>query len=142
MDTNLAGLIRSYLKNGTDFPILLDYLKENYNMEDIDKPVDEYEEYWNTIEAIAKEIIEDSGDEEHLIHESVDGSSYIIYYDNNQIVLDSTRNYPAGDDVKELIDKGADWEKFRQLTAYLAMAADVRDEIIKLRGENDVEESD
>lgn len=56
-------------------------------------------EYWDTINSIVNEAIEESKDQElditDYIHESVDGSEYIIYYHKNIEVLQYTDNDEA-----------------------------------------------
>lgn len=96
-------------------------------------------EYWNTVDAIAEEAVEEFPDPERdrdrrmeWVTESVDGSEWIIYENRNQIVLDATDNEPDDDEVNEIAPRGAGWKKLRQLAAFLAMERDINDKVKEL----------
>ena len=86
-------------------------------------------DYWDSVESIAREVIEQNGlDEENWhdsIHENVDSSSYIIYYHDNETVLKETRNEPDNREVASMSRPDGGWKDMRQTAAFLAMEADV-----------------
>jgi hypothetical protein len=92
------------------------------------------QDYWNTIKSIAKETqVEypnpNDGEQTEYIWESVDGSEWIIYYANNETVLNATNNHDAIDDVG--IETTTDWKQTRMTCALYAMFQDVQDEMLK-----------
>ena len=90
-------------------------------------------DYWNTIKSIATETREEypdpaEGDALHeYVWESVDGCEWIIYFANNETVLDATNNHDAIDDVG--IEATTDWKQSRMTCAFYAMLQDVNDEM-------------
>lgn len=86
-------------------------------------------DYWESVESIARDVIESNGIDEDTwhdsIHESVDGNSWIIYYSENEDVLEATDNEPDNSDVASMCDPKGDWRSMRQTAAYLAMESDV-----------------
>ena len=89
-------------------------------------------EYWNDIKSIAKEIKEEYPDPDgdhnervEQVHADVDGSSWIIYYSNNEEVLRETENPPDSDEVAAMTGPGKDWQDMRLTAAFLAMEGDV-----------------
>jgi hypothetical protein len=86
--------------------------------------------YWDDLESMAEDIIESEGIDEDKWHdritEDVDGSSYIIYYAEQDEVLSKTKNYPDERDVAGMCESG-DWQKVKTITAYLAMERDLWD---------------
>jgi len=89
-------------------------------------------EYWDDIETIAKEIREEYPDpiRDHnrrveRVSEDVDGSSWIIYYDQNETVLNETENEPDDSDVAAMAGPDRGWKDLRMIAAYLAMEGDV-----------------
>ena len=93
--------------------------------------------YWNSVKTIATETREEypnpDDDERHdYIWQTVDGSEWIIYYENNETVLDATNNYNAIDDFGIEASSfwlQSDWKKSRMTCAFYAMVQDVNDEI-------------
>ena len=102
---------------------------------------DTIQEYWQSVEAIAKDALdehEDEDDAREYITESVDGSHWIIYYHANEIVLDATSNEPDGAEVRAMSADDADWRQMRMLAAFMAMEIDVMgklDDLVKEREE-------
>jgi len=105
--------------------------------------------YWDTVKAIAEEARQeypdpdrDRDDRMQWIHESVDGSEWIIYYAKNEVVLSETDNEPDDREVAEMAP-GKGWKDMRQIAAFLAMEADVHQELRELdeiaAGERDPE---
>lgn len=94
------------------------------------------QEYRETVESIARDVIENEGLNENswheYIHESVDGSGFIIYYGQNEIVLEATNNEPDNDEVASMCDPKGSWRDMRQTAAYLAMERDVWDKAREL----------
>jgi hypothetical protein len=90
------------------------------------------QDYWKSVKSIATETREEypnpDDDERHdYIWETVDGSEWIIYYANNETVLDATNNHDAIDDVG--LEATTDWKQSRMTCAFYAMLQDVNDEI-------------
>ena len=68
------------------------------------------------------------------IHESVDWCEFIVYYSNNEIVMNATNNEPDDDELPHVIDGApTTWRTLRNEAARLAMYADVQDEIARLQ---------
>jgi len=95
--------------------------------------------YGESVVSIAREIYEELPDSRRdhnervdRVHEDVDSSQWIIYTGNHEIVLRDTRNEPDSREVKAMSGPDADWKQMRQTAAFLAMEADVWDEIRKL----------
>jgi len=86
-------------------------------------------DYWDSVETIAREVIEQNGlDEDNwhdTIHENVDGSSWIIYYGENEEVLECTKNEPDNEEVASMCNPKGSWRDMRQTAAFLAMERDV-----------------
>ena len=89
-------------------------------------------EYWNDIKSIAKEIKEEYPDPDgdhnervEQVHADVDGSSWIIYYSNNEEVLRETENPPDSDHVDDVTVPDGTWKDRRATAAFLAMEGDV-----------------
>lgn len=84
------------------------------------------ENYWEEIESLAKNIVEESDSEDEMqdrITETVDGHTYIVHYRHNEFVLDNTKNEPRFGDL--LIDKNALWRDVMQVAASHAMQIDL-----------------
>src|SRR3990167_3065099 len=100
--------------------------------------------YRESVENIAKEAIDEYPDDEEgrkeYVNQSVDGSHWVIYYHANEIVLQASSNEPDGDEVREMSKPDADWRDMRMLAAFMAMEADVNEEIEKLLKERDDED--
>jgi hypothetical protein len=96
--------------------------------------------YWATVKDIAKEALEaeQRGEDAHdYIHESVDGSHYVIYTHANVTALQESENESAAFD-----DMGADalagcdsYSAVMARLAYYAMSADVHQSLEELREE-------
>jgi len=85
--------------------------------------------YRDDVQSIAEDIVREHGlkdDSWHdAISESVDGSSWIIYYSHNEEVLDNTDNEPDNKEVACMVKENGNWRDFRQVAAYMAMERDV-----------------
>lgn len=100
-------------------------------------------DYWDDVVGIAEEALSEypgrssrGRDARHqYIHESVDGSEWIVYTANHEIVLKETRNKPDPRDVRSMSKPDADWEEMRMVAAYLAMEQDVEQEMARLEKE-------
>lgn len=95
--------------------------------------------YWQDVEGIAQDAVDtyplggDYDDSRNdYIHESVDGSSNIIYYGENEEVLASSKNEPDAAEVASMAGSEADWRTLRTVAAYLAMMADVHEAVARL----------
>lgn len=80
--------------------------------------------YWEDVQTIAKDAFESSDEDTHIT-ESVDGSSWVIYYSNARKVL----QYSPNEDL--IFDEGLagtynSMDALRTAAAYYAMEADVR----------------
>ncbi len=95
----------------------------------------EKRDYDSTVEAIAREVIEnnglDEGDWHDAVHENVDGNYYVIYYHGNEECLEATKNEPDPSEVAEMLggDDQGDWRKVRGIAAFLALEADVYEKL-------------
>lgn len=108
-------------------------------------------EYWDTVRAIAEEIHKEypnprrhHNERADRVHEDVDGSSYVIYYADNEEVLRETHNEPDPRDVRAMSPPDADWKQMRTIAAYLAMEADVFEALQELdeKAEDEEESED
>ena len=92
--------------------------------------------YAETVKSIAQDAIglypDDEDNRHEYVTETVDGSQYIIYYAANETVLEASRNEPDGAEVQAMSGPDADWRQMRTVAAYLAMEADVMQEIERL----------
>ena len=92
-------------------------------------------DYWNTVKAIATDTREeypnpDDDERQGYIWESVDGSEWIVYYANNETVLNATNNHDAIDEVGPETSSfwlKSDWKRSRMTCAFYAMLQDVND---------------
>lgn len=97
--------------------------------------------YLDDVESYARSIIENEGLNDSnwhdAVHETVDNSSWIIYYGNNEDVLDATSNEPDADDVREMLQKDSygDWQKVRQIAAFIAMERDLNEKLREIEDE-------
>ena len=70
---------------------------------------------------------------QQYVSESVDGNEYVIYYGANEIALRASDNEPDGSEVRALYGSiDADWRTMRTMATYMAMEADVLEEIDRL----------
>lgn len=106
-------------------------------------------DYWDTVRAIAEEVREQypnprrhHNERSEHIFESVDGSSYIIYYAENEDVLRETHNEPDDDEVASMGGPDRGWKDLRQTAAFLAMERDVWQTLQELDKEAEDEEED
>jgi len=89
--------------------------------------------YWGDVRDIAEEIYAEcecdieANDAYDKVHEHVDGSGWLIYYNDHEKVLNETNNTPDGSEIKAMTADDATWEDMRGTAAYLAMTADVMD---------------
>lgn len=94
--------------------------------------------YWDSVKSMAEDVKEncpDPNDNEcrsTYIHQSVDGSAWIIYFGENETVLRETNNEPDASEVKAMNGDNADWKGMRQVAAYLAMEGDVWEAVREL----------
>jgi hypothetical protein len=93
-------------------------------------------DYIKTVEGIAEDAIreypDDDDDRQEYVSASVDGNEYVIYYGANEIALRASQNEPDGSEVRAMSADDADWRTMRALATYLAMEADVMEEIDRL----------
>ena len=93
-------------------------------------------DYIRTVQGIAEDAIaeypDDDDGRQQYVSESVDGNEYVIYYDANEIALRASQNEPDGEEVRSMSANDADWRTMRMLAAYLAMEADVFEEINRI----------
>ena len=102
----------------------------------------EYKEYWETVESIAKDIVDSSTFaelENHDCHgrawETVDGSEYVSYYYKNIVVLEYTDNEDAFNSTGMGLDTSKGWRSILTQVAFCAMLQDVQDKIERLISE-------
>lgn len=93
-------------------------------------------DYREEVKVIAMEAVEaypdDEDERQQSVTESVDGSCFIMYYSANETVLQASDNEPDGSEVREMCKADADWRELRMVAAYLAMEADVMEEVARL----------
>ena len=96
--------------------------------------------YMQAVQGIAQDAIEEypleririDDERSDYVRESVDSNEYVIYYSANEIALRASQNEPDGDEVSAMSGNDADWRTIRQLATYLAMEADVMEEINRI----------
>ena len=96
--------------------------------------------YIKTVRNIAEEAIEEypftdgqySDDRQEYVSQSVDGNEYVIYYGANEYALGASDNEPDGSEVRAMSADDADWRTMRTLATYVAMEADVVEEIDRI----------
>ena len=97
-------------------------------------------DYTKTVRNIAEDAIQEypftngehCDERQQYVSESVDGNEYVIYYGANEIALRASDNEPDGSEVLAMSASDADWRTMRTLATYLAMEADVMEEIDRL----------
>ena len=101
-------------------------------------------DYIKTVDGIAEDAIKEypfdidaehegvDEEREQYVRESVDGNEYIAYYGANEIALRASQNEPDGEDVSAMSADDADWRTMRAIAAYMAMEADVMEQIERL----------
>jgi len=97
-------------------------------------------DYTKTVRNIAEEAIQEypftngehCDDRQQYVSESVDGNEYVIYYAANETALRASDNEPDGSEVRAMSADDADWRTMRTLATYLAMEADVMEEINRI----------
>lgn len=99
-------------------------------------------DYRDDVKAIAQDCIDNYPDPDDdgrhdFIHESVDGSQWVIYYSRNEEVLSISRNEPDGREVQAMAGADADWRQLRTIAAYMAMEADVWEAVRELDEERE-----
>lgn len=99
---------------------------------------DSEQEYWESVGAIADDVesrIKDDPSEDlhDLIHENMDGSSWVTYYSSAVKTMTYTRNDDALENELGECPSGS-WADVTTKFAYYALAADVRDELEKRHG--------
>lgn len=107
----------------------------------MDSDQKERAEYWATVKSIAQEALEaeKNGDDPHdFIHESVDGSHYVIYtYANLVCLQESDHEDAAFEDGRESIAECDSYSKLMALLAFYAMREDVGDAYQELKAESE-----
>lgn len=100
--------------------------------------------YLETVQDIAREALEKETEEERewFVDESVDGSEFIIYPNMHERVLTKTHNEPDAAEVRAMSGPNATWKEMRAKAAFLAMKADVMEELRHLEEEGEEEEDD
>ena len=100
--------------------------------------------YLQDVEDIAEDAVNEYPDDEsgcmEYITASVDSSSNIINYHENEEVLLVSDNEPDGAEVASMAGPDADWRQMRTVAAYLAMEADVQEAVARLIEEREAEE--
>lgn len=102
------------------------------------------QEYWETVESIAKEAKEaekrgeDAGD---YIHESVDGSHYVIYTYANLVCLQESKNEDAAFEVGDGLGDCNSYCALMARLAYWAMRQDVDEAFEELPDDEEPEEA-
>ena len=106
------------------------------------------ETYWDSVRDMAQEIKDaypdpdaDHDERVEMVYDSVGGSSWIIYWDDNEKVLRNTDNEPDAIEVMTMVKPGADWRDIRQVAAFLAMESDIY-EMLRELDEQDAEQDD
>ena len=98
-------------------------------------------DYTKTVRNIAEDAIQEfpftngehCDERQQYVSESVDGNEYVIYYGANEIALRASDNEPDGSEVRALYGSiDADWRTMRTMATYMAMEADVLEEIDRL----------
>jgi hypothetical protein len=96
------------------------------------------QEYWDTVSLLARIAIDEHSAEgaelEDIVHELVDGSSWVIYRHQNFVVLQESPNFWAIDD--EGLGPFPSFLDALAHAAYLAMAKDVFEAIEQEEGSN------
>lgn len=115
-------------------------LRKEATTEVVEK-VSQEDNYWADVKSYAEDIkerfqkgeIDDMYDDMYdAIHETVDGSSWIIYYGKNLDVLNNSRHQDAIDEQGMEIDASQRWRHILTQVAYWAMVGDVEDELTDL----------
>lgn len=100
-------------------------------------------EYWATVNAIAKEALDECGDDESeaydYIHQDVGGSSWIIYTYTQIKVIQYSDNEDAYSEIGELPNT---WSEALSCVAFCAMKADVMTAYRELLAEKEDAEDD
>ncbi|MAH49849.1 hypothetical protein CMI37_28775 [Candidatus Pacearchaeota archaeon] len=103
-----------------------------------------YSTYRDAIKSIAQDIMEehpspdeDSDGRREKVWEWVDGHHYVIYYAYHEEVLRATENEPDGAEVAGFAGEKSDWRDMRQVAVFLAMEADVHEELRRLEEEKE-----
>ena len=104
-------------------------------------------DYWETVEGIAKEAKEAEArgeDPQDYIHESVDGSYYVIYTHANVVVLqESVNDSAAFDEMGEVALSGCNsYGEVMARLAYFAMRQDVAEAFYELPDVEEPEEAE
>ncbi len=97
-------------------------------------------DYWETVQAIAKEAKAEPDPDEYAI-ESVDGSEWVIYtYRNVALLQESPNDSAAFEEDDDPLAKCKSYCEVMARLAYSAMLADVRDAMAELPDANEPEE--
>ena len=101
------------------------------------------EDYWETVEAIAKEILTDCGLEENdwneRIHEEVDSNAYIIMYAGPPVVKEASDNWPTDlQEVQAMAGTVLDFVVLFATAAWMAMEQDVQEKCRELAEDAEV----
>jgi len=100
-------------------------------------------EYWEDVEGLAQEVLQREADGDELsdaIHETVDGSQWVIYYARARRTLEYSPNEDAVFDDGEFLGRIGSMGEFLTLAAFCAMRADVSAKVQELMAERDLKE--
>jgi len=99
-------------------------------------------EYWDTVRSLAEQVVSECEDQDEFYDracERVDGSSYIIYYSENMVVLQCSNNEDSFEDQGIELETSRGWRHILTQIAFWAMLQDVMEAlemIIDEREEN------
>jgi len=99
-------------------------------------------EYWDTVRSLAECIVDECEDQDEFYDrafEIVDGSSYVIFYSKNMVVLQCSNNDGAFEDQGIELETSRGWRHILTQVAFWAMLQDVMEAlemIIDEREEN------
>ena len=104
----------------------------------------DYQEYWQDVRSYAREIIErvktENCDESEAIFETVDRSSWIIYYANAGAVIEHCSNRDAYEDHGIELDASKGLDSVITQAAFYALLTDITESIQSIKDEEEEEE--
>ena len=115
-------------------------LRKDLERAEAEQQKDSYKEYWDTVDAIAREIFADGGTEDD-IHEHVDGNYWVIYTHAAHKVWVYSDHEDAVFDLGSFGDVESSGDVFTTL-AYYAMCEDVRERLQDLKDTEEEEEEE
>ena len=97
--------------------------------------------YWDTVNAIAAEIIEECGDDHEArcdrVHQDVDGSHWVIYTHANLKVIEFSETTPSETEWRSCLPQDAGWAAITAVVAFCLMEADVMSALGRLDAEEE-----